>query len=113
MTTEEKTKLKALIETKIERLTNQIIDLKELTQPIEPDCAIGRVSRMDAINNKSINESGLRKKQEQINGLKHALSIFDQEEFSRCSVCNDEIPIGRLFIMPESRKCVRCASMGK
>lgn len=113
MTTEEKIKLKSLIETKIERLSIQIIDLKELTQPIEPDCSIGRVSRMDAINNKSINESGLRKKQEQINGLKHALSIFEHEEFSHCSVCNDEIPIGRLFVMPESRKCVRCASMGK
>ena len=111
MTAEEKIKLKALIENKMERLKRQIVDLKELTKPIEPDCAIGRVSRMDAINNKSINEAGLRKKQEQLNGLAYTLSIFDQNELERCSVCGDAIPTGRLFVMPESRKCVRCAAL--
>ena len=111
MTSEEKIKLKTLIESKIERLNLHIVDLKELTKPIEPDCSIGRVSRMDMINTKSFNESGLRKKIDQLNGLEHALSIIDQDKFERCSVCNEPIPLDRLFIMPESRKCVRCASM--
>jgi DnaK suppressor protein len=31
-----------------------IVEYKELTQPIAPDVAIGRISRMDAINNKSV-----------------------------------------------------------
>ncbi|MDA3905320.1 MAG: hypothetical protein PF484_04515 [Bacteroidales bacterium] len=111
MTIEEKIKLKSLIENKLKRLNLQIIDLKELTKPIEPDCAIGRVSRMDAINNKSVNEAGLRKKIEQVNGLEYALSIFDQDEFENCITCRDRIPTGRLFVMPESRKCVRCAGL--
>ncbi len=113
MTSEERNKLKLLIEKKVGRLKSQIIDLKELTQPIEPDCAIGRVSRMDAINNKSVNEAGLRKKIEQLQGLEYALTIFDEKEFEICSVCGNPIPLGRLFVMPESRKCVRCASLGK
>lgn len=111
MTAEEKIKLKILIISKIERLNQQIVDLKELTKPIEPDCAIGRVSRMDAINNKSVNEAGLRKKIEQLNGLEYTLSIFNQQELERCSVCGDSIPTGRLFVIPESRKCVRCAAL--
>ena len=37
------------------KINERLIELKELTKPIEPDCAIGRISRMDAINNKSIN----------------------------------------------------------
>ena len=109
MTEDEKIKLKSLIEKKIVLLNQQIIDLKELTKPIEPDCAIGRVSRMDAINNKSVNEAGLLKKQEQNNGLKFALSIIDTKEFEFCTNCGRNIPIGRLFVMPESRKCVACA----
>ncbi|MCD6090811.1 MAG: hypothetical protein J7J72_04885 [Bacteroidales bacterium] len=113
MTAEEKIKLKVLIENKMERLKRQIVDLKELTKPIEPDCAIGRISRMDAINNKSVNESGLRKKIEQLNGLEYALSIFDQDEFDRCISCGNTIPTGRLFVMPESRKCVRCAGLSQ
>lgn len=111
MTPKEKINLKTLIESKMERLKRQIVDLKELTKPIEPDCAIGRVSRMDAINNKSVNEAGLRKKQEQLNGLEYTLSIFDQDELERCSVCGEPIPTGRIFVMPESRKCVSCAAL--
>lgn len=95
----------------MERLKRQIVDLKELTKPIEPDCAIGRVSRMDAINNKSVNEAGLRKKREQLNGLEYTLSIFYQDELERCSVCGEPIPTGRIFVMPESRKCVSCAAL--
>ncbi len=113
MTSEEKDNLKSLIESKMERLKLQVIDLKELTKPIEPDCAIGRVSRMDAINNKSINEDALRKKIDQLNGLEYALSIFDKKEFEICATCGDHIPTGRLFVMPENRNCVRCASQQK
>jgi len=111
MIPEDKIKLKTLIHNKLERLNGQIADLKELTKPIEPDCAIGRVSRMDAINNKSINESSLRKKIDELNGLEYALSIFEEDGFDSCSACGEQIPTGRLFIMPESRKCVRCANL--
>lgn len=109
MTTEEREQLKSQIEKKIQRLTRQIGELKELTKPVEPDCAIGRVSRMDAINNKSVNESALSKKQEQVKGLNLALQDIDRDDFQNCIVCGYEIPLQRLFIMPESRKCTNCA----
>lgn len=109
MTYEERDQLKDQIEKKIHRLRRQIVDLKELTKPVEPDCAIGRVSRMDAINNKSVNESALAKKQEQLKGLNLALQDIHQDDFQNCIVCGHEIPVQRLFIMPESRKCTNCA----
>ncbi|WP_407944216.1 TraR/DksA C4-type zinc finger protein [Marinifilum fragile] len=31
-------------------------------------------------------------------------------KFAICIRCGSEIPIGRIMIMPESKKCVRCAS---
>ncbi|NOR86977.1 MAG: TraR/DksA family transcriptional regulator [Bacteroidales bacterium] len=110
MTSQERDKLGILIESKIERLERQIVDLKELTKPVEPDCAIGRVSRMDAINNKSVNEAALTKKQNQLKGLNLALEDINKEDFQNCIVCGFEIPIQRVFIMPESRKCTNCAS---
>lgn len=109
MTTEERKQLKSQIDKKILRLNRQIGELKELTKPVEPDCAIGRVSRMDAINNKSVNESALSKKQEQLKGLNLALQDIDDDDFQNCIVCGYEIPLQRLFIMPESRKCTNCA----
>ena len=110
MTAQEKEQLESQIVSKITRLKRQIIDLKELTKPIEPDCAIGRVSRMDAINNKSVNESALQKKRNQLNGLHRALDDLPKEDFQNCIVCGFEIPLQRVFIMPESRKCTNCAS---
>jgi DnaK suppressor protein len=109
MTKEEQEKLFIIIEAKKQRLERQIIELKELTKPIEPDCAIGRVSRMDAINNKSVNDAALVKKQNQLKGINLALGDIDKVDFQNCIVCGFEIPIERVFIMPESRKCTSCA----
>lgn len=46
-----------------------ILRYEELAQPISPDNAIGRVSRMDAINDKSIVDAALRKANERLSGL--------------------------------------------
>jgi DnaK suppressor protein len=108
--TDEKKKLKLDIEKKIIELKKRIVVLKDLTQPIEPDCAIGRVSRMDAINNKSVNEAALRHKENQLSALEEAYKTIDEEAFGVCIKCGKTIPIGRILIMPESKKCVNCAS---
>jgi len=110
MTAQEIEQLESQMKSKMSRLERQIVDLKELTRPIEPDCAIGRVSRMDAINNKSVNEAALQKKQNQLNGLYRALEDIHKADFQNCIVCGYEIPLQRVFIMPESRKCTNCAS---
>jgi len=109
MNSEEKKKFKVLITAKIKQLEINIEELKEMTQPIEPDCAIGRVSRMDAINNKSINEAALRKREEKLKGLNYAFLNIDKEGFGKCSRCGNEIQKERILLMPESRFCVPCA----
>ncbi len=86
----------------------QILDLKELTKPIAPDCAIGRVSRMDAINNKSINEAVLRKAELKLSGLKFALDRISDTDFGICAKCEQPIPLGRIMLVPHSRFCARC-----
>ncbi len=103
-----------IIETKIiqeiEKTKKSIIELRELTAPIAPDCAIGRVSRMDAINNKSINENALRKAENKLKGLEIAHQNIDDADFGKCARCKNEIPLGRILLMPHSRFCVHCAS---
>lgn len=42
------------VKDEIEKLQHTIVMYKSITNPIAPDNAIGRVSRMDAINNKSV-----------------------------------------------------------
>lgn len=106
---QKKAELKSLMLQKREELLVEIDELKELTKPIAPENAIGRVSRMDAINNKSINEAALRKSEEKLRKLDIALDKVDEDYFGLCGRCGNEIPAGRLMLMPESAFCVNCA----
>ena len=107
---EELSNLKRIITKKIGRLEEDIVELKEQTKPISPDNAIGRISRMDAINNRSVNEATLRQSENQLKLLKSAILKIDDKEFGLCRICERPIPYGRLVAMPESDKCVACAS---
>lgn len=100
----------ARIHAEIEKTQLEITELKELTKPISPENAIGRVSRMDAINNKSINENRLRTAENKLRKLNHALANSQEEAFGSCSRCGGDIQLGRLMLLPESSFCVRCAS---
>ena len=97
------------INTEIENARKQVDELEELTQPIAPDAAIGRISRMEAINNKSVNEHLLEKTKVRLMKLELSLSSIDKEDYGLCQNCKQPIPMGRLMMLPESNKCVDCA----
>jgi DnaK suppressor protein len=82
---------------------------KEMTKPISPDDAIGRVSRMDAINNKSVNEASLRQAEGKLRNLQRVFSHLGSKDFGICLKCKKEIPLGRILIRPQSLLCVNCA----
>ncbi len=112
MTASEKDQIRQKLIDTIDKTQKEIIELQELTQPIAPDSAIGRISRMDAINNKSVNEAGLRKSKTKLEKLQKSLSRIDEEDFGRCSRCGQEIQVGRMLFMPESSWCIACARKG-
>jgi DnaK suppressor protein len=102
--------LKQKILDEISKTEKRIIEYKELTEPIAPDVAIGRISRMDAINNKSVNEASLRQAEQKIISLKRVLDMYGSDDFGRCLKCKASIPAGRLLFRPESMYCVNCAT---
>ena len=99
-----------VIEEEITKTNDTIESLKELTKPIAPENAIGRISRMDAINNKTVNDAALKKAEQKLKNLQIALSNINDPEFGVCAKCHNQIPIGRIMLMPQSRFCVHCAS---
>ena len=105
----EKQDIKNRILEELKKTEEAVLDYKESTKPISPENAIGRVSRMDAINNKSVVEAALRKAEEKLNKLKLVLDKVDDADFGICIRCGEPIPIGRVLLMPQSRNCVRCA----
>jgi len=109
MTKLNKPEIRIKIESEIRKTENQITEYKELTQPVEPENAIGRISRMDAINNKSVIEAALRKANDKLYKLNVVLSKLEDKDFGICLSCKQPIPIGRILVMPQSRTCVRCS----
>lgn len=101
--------LTSKIEEEISVTERKIKDLRNLTKPISPSDAIGRVSRMDAINNKSVNENSLRQAEVKLSNLKRVLENVGTPNFGICVKCKNQIPIGRILIRPQSLLCVNCA----
>lgn len=106
----QKEEIRKKIQGAITETEQSIANLEELTKPIAPDNAIGRLSRMDAINNRSINQSTLNSSRHKLNMLNKALDHIGDPEFGICADCGEPIPLGRIMIMPESNLCVRCAA---
>jgi DnaK suppressor protein len=109
MDKKEREQLKPKIADKIAKLELDIVQLKLQSQPISPENAIGRISRMDAINNKSVIEAALRNSERKLEGLKRALERINDPDFGKCSKCGRPLQAGRMLVMPESLHCVNCA----
>ena len=108
MTPEERSILKNKINEEIATTEKAVAHYKELTKPIAPENAIGRVSRMDAINNKSVNEDALRKAEGKLKGLLIALNNINDTDFGHCIKCKSIIPTGRILLLPYTKYCVNC-----
>ena len=98
------------MERRIGQLEQSIAELVEDTKPVAPDVSIGRLSRLDAINNKSVAEKTLRDQRSALESLKHAHAQFGTADFGKCTRCGVEIQVGRLKFMPESTMCIKCAN---
>jgi len=101
--------VKEKILAEIKKTEESLKDYKAIAKPISPDDAIGRISRMDAINNKSITDNAIRNATLRLSKLKIALEKVDHSDFGLCYRCKESIPIQRILVKPESPFCVKCA----
>lgn len=105
----EKTRILEQIISQLERVKKSIASLQEQTRPIPLDGAIGRVTRMDAIQQKSMSEANLRTAEEQLHKLEEAMAKVEDPEFGLCTRCHKPIPVERLLALPGIQRCVHCA----
>lgn len=109
MDKKEKEHIRQEILKKIHRQKLAVETFANLVQPISPDNAIGRITRMEAINSKSINEAALAKAKQSLKSLEKTLKRMDDPEFGYCRNCEEAIPLKRLIILPDAPFCVACA----
>ena len=94
-------------------LESEIEHLEVLTQPISPDRSIGRLTRLDALNELAVNEKALASARTRRIGMQVTLSKLQSPEFGCCSHCDDPIPFARLMSIPQTKLCVSCAEQAE
>ena len=71
--------------------------------------AVGRLSRMDAMQQKAMADAEEARRQSEIHRLERALKLLDEGEYGWCASCGEEIAPARLEVDPAATLCVRCA----
>jgi DnaK suppressor protein len=82
---------------------------KEASGVVELDTSIGRLSRMDAMQNQQMALELRRRQEQQLQRIDNALKRIDQNRYGLCGRCKQPIAEERLEISPDVFMCVRCA----
>ena len=71
--------------------------------------SVGRLSRMDAMQQQAMAEAQERSRQHDLQRIDLAFRRLKDDEYGYCIECDAEIPDGRLAIDPMAECCVNCA----
>jgi len=113
MTEQELKEIRDIILKKISDIEASMPYLAEETKAIQPSISLGRLTRMEAISEKGVNEFVLEQNKQRLIKLRNALERIDRGVFGKCVRCGREIPSGRLRLVPETLICVPCAERKK
>ncbi len=103
--------LEAALRALQEELETTIELSKDAAKPVTLDQqAIGRVSRIDAIQQQKMVEANRRRQRLRLSQTKQALEAMESGEYGYCRRCDETIAFARLMAKPESAICMSCKS---
>ena len=100
---------KALLDLR-EELKQLLENSSDGAQPVSLDEPIGRLSRMDAMQQQSMVQANRRTAQTRLVRIESALRRHDNDEYGLCAGCEEEIGYARLNAQPEALFCIDCQS---
>jgi len=71
--------------------------------------AMGRLSRMDALQVQAMDAETERRREEQLRRIDAALQRLEEDEYGWCVTCGEEIAPKRLEKDPAVAQCITCA----
>ena len=71
--------------------------------------AVGRLSRMDALQGQAMAQASERQRRADIQRIEAALKRLDDGEYGYCVDCGEAIAAKRLEVDPAAAFCIRCA----
>jgi len=91
-----------------EELRALLENTREGTRPVALDEPIGRLTRMDAIQQQSMSAANRRQTDVRLRQVQQALDLVRRGEYGLCRRCEDPIGYARLSARPESPYCLDC-----
>jgi DnaK suppressor protein len=93
-----------------EELARLLASSREAARPVDLDQPIGRLSRMDAVQQQSMLAANRRAAQIRLQRAEAALQRLGAGEYGWCASCGEEIAYARLKAGPETPFCLGCQS---
>jgi DnaK suppressor protein len=109
MTDEERAEFAAVLRAHRETLLATLAGAASMSQTVTLDqSAVGRLSRMDAMQQQQMAEAQGRVTRRELEAVKHALVRVDNDAYGDCLDCGEEIDRRRLRARPAVTLCVAC-----
>ena len=81
---------------------------REGSKPVDLGTPIGRLSRMDAIQQQEMTKAGRSTFETKLSQVEASLEMYRKGEYGQCRFCEESIGYRRLKACPEAPFCLRC-----
>lgn len=101
--------IRASLTARLDALATEEAATKSSRAPVELDQqAVGRLSRMDALQNQAMAEAQSRRRQSERRRIEAALKRLDEGAYGYCLDCGEQIAANRLALDPAIALCADC-----
>lgn len=108
MTAEEQARYRARLEDTAADLRRRIAAGEDAEQPVTPDRAIGRLTRVEAMQAQQMALALRRRHEQRLQRIERALALITQGAYGTCTRCGEDIALARLDAAPDTFLCVAC-----
>lgn len=109
LTSEQRERLLMRLRDTFDELSAQVTSVHERSAPVQLDQqAVGRVSRIDAIQQQQMAQANEQQILYQLARIKHILAT--PEDYGYCKECEEPIGFARLNIHTTAEYCIECQS---
>lgn len=109
MSAERQKHYRDLLEALAEEVKTFLKKSKDASEAVELDTSIGRLSRMEAMQDQQMALELRRRKKRQLARVNNALRRLDEGAYGLCELCGGSISEERLEAFPDMMTCVNCA----
>ena len=94
-----------------QELRRQLETAEDAARPVDLDEPIGRVSRIDAIQQQSMAQANRGQARVRLQQVRAALERIADGDYGDCAQCGEPVGLARLQVRPETPFCVSCQSL--